>query len=382
MHPLQIQHLSTWQLQPFGEILRTLPKADGQYTQWEISFTQDTQLAQYEAADRIILDYNSGMSALILYTDSHPEAFYLDRIISLKAGTRFSILPINEVCCINFLTLQNTPLTPVAYIPASVLKTAPKGLQFEKIYTFLYQQCRHNFYFRGERHLPYELVYVDHGQLHNLVCGQDILLGQQDCMIINSNDWHTQYSDLAVNFLTVSFWAADPAISSIANKPFSLTPQLNSIFQKMLTQSRQEFYSNDYTESLLKLLLLELLHKSDGQPRPYHLAADHSENEIVDRAIQTISENIHRKLSLEELASAIHVSVPYLYMLFQDHLGTSPGKYIAKIRIEECKLLLRDRQMSMGQIAEHMGFSSLQHFSRQFRNICGMTPTEYLHSLR
>ena len=78
----------------------------------------------------------------------------------------------------------------------------------------------------------------------------------------------------------------------------------------------------------------------------------------------------------------VHVSVPYLYKLFQLHLGTSPGKYINKIRIEECKMLLREEKLPMGQIAERMGFSSLQHFSRQFRSICGMTPTQYVRSLR
>ena len=98
--------------------------------------------------------------------------------------------------------------------------------------------------------------------------------------------------------------------------------------------------------------------------------------------MQLISQNLHRKLSLDELAELVHVSVPYLYKLFQVHLGTSPGKYIAKIRIEECKILLRDGQLSMGQIATRMGFSSQQQFSRQFSAICGISPTQYLRSLR
>ena len=282
----------------------------------------------------------------------------------------------------DLFTHASEPPEPVSYIPLSSLETTPKGLQFKKIYTFLFQECSHNFYFRGEKHQPYELVYVDRGELHNLVRGQNLLLKQQQFMIIEQNDWHTQYSDLPVSFLTLSFDASDSGLCSVTNKVLTLTPQLKSIFKKMLSQNTQEPYSNDYIESLLKILLIELLHKSRLESSAQISATAHSENEIVDRAIQLISENIHRKLSLDELAALVHVSVPYLYMLFEAHLGTSPGKYITKIRIEECKVLLRNKQMSMGQIAEHMGYSSLQHFSRQFRSICGITPTQYVRSLR
>lgn len=379
---MQIKHLSSTELQDFGEILPTCPNGDVFFQKLPIIFSSGPEIAQYEATERMVLDYVSGMSVLVLYRDTHTEAFYLDRVVALRPGTRFSILPMGESCCVALLIPLSQTLAPVAFLPLSSLETAPKGLQFEKIYTFLYQECTHNFYFRGEKHQPYELVYVDRGQLHNLVRGQDILLSQQDFMIIDSNDWHTQYSDLAVSFLTISFWAGDSRLSAIANKVFTLTPQLKSLFKKLLSHNQQKAYSSDYAESLLKILLIELLQKTDLSRSPQRPAADHPENAIVDQAIQIISENIQKKLTLEELASTVHVSVPYLYMLFEAHLGTSPGKYIAKIRIEECKVLLRNQQFSMGQIASSMGYSSLQHFSRQFKAICGITPTQYVRSLR
>ena len=340
------------------------------------------QIAQYETVSQVILDYVSGMSVLVIYQETYTDIFYLDRIVSLHPGTRFSIMPMSETCCVDLITTQQETFLPIGYIPISQLEDNVKGLQFEKIYTFLYQECSHNFYFRGEKHQPYELVYVDRGQLHNLVGGQDIVLEQHGFMIIDSNDWHTQYSDLPVNFLTISFWAADSGLSAITNKAFSITPQLKGIFEKMLAQNLQETYRNDYIEAQLKILLIELLQKSKPEASIQFPSAYHSENQIVDQAIQIISENLQKKLTLEQLSSMVHVSVPHLCKLFQNHLGTSPGKYINKIRIEECKVLLRDRHLPMSQIADMMGFSSLQQFSRQFHNICGITPTQYVRSLR
>lgn len=379
---MQIKHLSPGLLQSFGEILPQCPPEDNRHKKLQLEIRSDTRIVRYRAAQAVVLDFVSGMSVLALFYDSQPALFYLDRVVSLRPGTVFALFPMEGSCCVELLTAPDAPPEQVDSIPLSSLENTPKGLHFEKIYTFLYQECTHNFYFRGEKHLPYELVYVDRGELHNLVRGQDLLLKQQQFMIIDRNDWHTQFSDLAVSFLTLSFGASDSNLSTITNTVFTLTPPLKSIFKKMLSQDPEEPYSSDYTESLLKILLIELLRRSHLESAAQMPAAGLSGNAIVDRAIQLISENIQRKLSLEELASQVHVSVPYLYMLFEAHLGTSPGKYIAKIRMEECKVLLRSGELSMGQIAEHMGFSSLQHFSRQFRSICGITPTQYVRSLR
>lgn len=377
---MQIKHLSAAELQQFGQILPCCPEEDSRLKTRRMVFNDAPQIAQYEVVDRLILDYVSGMSVLVLYSDNQTELFYLDRVVALQPGTRFSILPIGDTCCVDLMASDE--LLPIEFIPVSVLENTVQSLQFEKVYTFLYQECSHNFYFRGEKHQPYELVYVDRGELHNLVRGKDTVLGQQNFMIIDSNDWHTQYSDLAVSFLTVSFWAEDSRLSTITNRAYCLTPQLKGLFKKMLIQDQREPYSTDYIESLMKILLIELLQKSNAESTPLSPSATISENEIVDKAVRIISQNAAKKLSLEELAELVHVSVPYLYKLFQVHLGTSPGKYIAKIRIEECKMLLRDGRLPMGQIAERMGFSSLQHFSRQFKNICGITPSQYIRSLR
>ena len=379
---MQVKHLSPMDFQQIGQILTQSPKENNGYQKWEFSFATAAEIAQYQVSGPVVLDYVSGMSLLVIYRNNQPTIFYLDRVVSLYPGTLFSIVPLGEKCCVHLFATTAQEPEPVDFVPADILENNAKSLHFEKIYTFLYQECTHNFYFRGEKHLPYELVYVDRGRMHNLVGGQDILLDQQDIMIIDSNDWHMQYSDVSVSFLTVSFWLTDTGLSSITNKAIKLTPKLKSILKKMLSQSQVGPYGDDYISSLLKILLIELLQSSAPAVTSPIPSESESENQIVDRAIRIISQNVQKKLTLDELAAQIHISVPYLYKLFQEYLGTSPGKYIARIRIEECKMLLREGRLSMGQIASDMGFSSLQHFSRQFHTICGMTPSQYVRSLR
>ena len=373
---MHIKYLTIGELSGYGQILSGLLEEDC----IQLSFSLSEQVVCYRANGSVALDYAAGMSALALCFEGGTKLYYLDRAVALNPGTRFAIVPLSEDCRVNLQASDG--LTEDGFLPLSALEGEQNGLQFEKIYTFLYQECSHNFYFRGEKHRPYELVYVDRGQLHNLVRGQDILLEQQCFMIIDSNDWHTQYSDLPVSFLTLSFWASDAGLGAVTNQSIALTAQHKSIFQKMLSQDLQDPYANDYLEAQLKILLISLLRRTDTTPRSPTSRDSQWENAIVDRTLQRISENIHKKLTLEELATMVHISVPYLYKLFQEHLGTSPGKYIAKIRIEECKVLLQEGRLTMGQIAEAMGYSSQQQFSRQFSAICGISPTQYLRSLR
>lgn len=376
---MQINHLSSVRLQPDGQILSAFPATEGLFESQPV-FTKASQIAQYVATAVTVLDYVSGMSVLVLYREGQMDPFYLDRVVSLEPGVRFSLLPVGDTCCIRLLTDQQEFL-PTEFLPATALDDPAKGLQFQQLHTFLYQEFATDFYFRGEQHAPYELVYVNQGELHNLVRGQDILLRQHTFMLIDRNDWHTQYSDAAIRFLTVSFQANDPKLSALSGKAFSATLRQQELFRKMLQQDLQEEYAEEYVQTLFKLLLLELLQQVDTEGFPALPPAKHSENAIVDQAIQIISENTRNKFTLEALSQAVHVSIPYLHKLFQTHLGISPGKYITKIRMEECKLLLRQEQLTMGQIAQQLGFSSLQQFSRQFRNVCGVTPSQYLRSV-
>ena len=121
--------------------------------------------------------------------------------------------------------------------PAEIFYGASSDLKLERLYTFFYQECSRDFYFRGEQHEALELVYVDRGELHNLVGGVDILLRPQQMLLINRNIWHMQYAALPVSFLTVSFRAAvDSPCSSLCGQVLALTARQITLLRRMLDE--------------------------------------------------------------------------------------------------------------------------------------------------
>ncbi|MCI8388433.1 MAG: helix-turn-helix transcriptional regulator [Clostridiales bacterium] len=100
-------------------------------------------------------------------------------------------------------------------------------------------------------------------------------------------------------------------------------------------------------------------------------------NPAVISAIEYIEANFTSDFSMETLAQYCCVSVSRLHHLFRSELGTTPIKYRSELRIEKAVCLLRDRTLSLGDIAERSGFNSPEYFREQFRALTGLTPSEY-----
>ena len=114
-------------------------------------------------------------------------------------------------------------------------------------------------------------------------------------------------------------------------------------------------------------------------PTAYSL---HNENEIVRRAQQYISNNLRSKLSVPIVAAGIDISPSYLTALFHKHLQIAPAEYIRRTKLQESKQMIRENTMNFTEIATVLQYSTVHHFSRQFKEHFGITPSEYAKSVR
>ena len=98
----------------------------------------------------------------------------------------------------------------------------------------------------------------------------------------------------------------------------------------------------------------------------------------IEKVKQSIEQGYQNEnLSIGELAKSAGMSEVYMRKLFGKVYGTSPSQYITNVRINEAKKLLDYPFLSIEECAKQCGFSTLQYFSRVFKNTCGMTPSEY-----
>lgn len=89
------------------------------------------------------------------------------------------------------------------------------------------------------------------------------------------------------------------------------------------------------------------------------------------------SSYMNEDFSIEGMISLSFLSPAYFRRIFRDIYSTTVAKFVNSLRIERAKTLISSRKYTIGEISRLSGFSDEKYFSRVFKNLTGMTPTEY-----
>ena len=378
-----IRNLQPISFQDFGVILKENQAVPSRANRLSMPVSANS-VSLYQTAADTFLTFESGMPILSVSTDGKTyQDFYLDRAVSLHRGVYFRLAAFQGNAAIQLSAISMPRLLDTG--PAekfSVQSTA----RVSGLYTLFYHEKEQGFLFPGDQHPVFELTYVDSGSLHSVTEGQDLLLEQGDLLICAPGQWHMQYADIGVapRFVTATFSLENWEIESLSQRIFHTTPRQSALLQQMLQE--QESAGDHAEEMLLSLLtqLLILLQRQESTPAPPSAALPigSSENQIIRRAQQYITTHVREKLSVPGIAKGIDVSASYLTALFQKHLQISPGEYIRRIKLQESKQMIREGSLNMTQIASALQYSTIHHFSRQFKEKFGITPSEYAKSIR
>ncbi len=103
-------------------------------------------------------------------------------------------------------------------------------------------------------------------------------------------------------------------------------------------------------------------------------------NRDVKKAIHFIYQNLYSPISAKDVAAFIEKNPSYLSQIFLCETGFSLHQFILHEKVKEAKLILRNTNKSIQNIAEALGFSSAPHFNRIFKKIEGQTPGDYRKS--
>jgi AraC family transcriptional regulator len=95
------------------------------------------------------------------------------------------------------------------------------------------------------------------------------------------------------------------------------------------------------------------------------------------RVLAYIEEHLNESISLEELAQVAEISPNYLIALFRQSMSMTPHKYVIKMRVERARGLLKQKQLTLLEIAQHCGFLDQSQFTTVFRRYAGVTPGHF-----
>jgi AraC-like DNA-binding protein/quercetin dioxygenase-like cupin family protein len=277
----------------------------------------------------------------------------------------------------------------------------PDEIVIDSLYTLFYQEKPNGYFFPGEIHPFWELIYVDKGKINLLLDGNEFILGPGDLVFYSENQNHIFWTDknTAPNFLTISFDMSFVGKDFFKDKIFKTDTRIKDIFSNILRIRSHAFEGDIYTHHVgvrensellrqyIKVLLIELLlylyvdfnHKSSSNHR---LVDDpNCIHHIVKKGISFIQTHIMNRIYVDEICSHVAASRSTFTRLFKENTGMSVVTYINIEKLKKSRQLLRELDISITFIAELLGFSSVYYFSNLFKKEYGISPIEYRKSI-
>jgi AraC-like DNA-binding protein len=92
--------------------------------------------------------------------------------------------------------------------------------------------------------------------------------------------------------------------------------------------------------------------------------------------------NVEKDLSSEDIQRQFFISQSSLQKLFQHKVSCGAMQHFQRLKIDRAKEMIREKKYNFSEISERLSFSSIHYFSRRFKAITGMTPSEYASSVR
>jgi AraC-like DNA-binding protein len=235
-----------------------------------------------------------------------------------------------------------------------------------------------------------DLEYVDRGRMRVDVDGRtlDVPEGSMVLLLPGSRPRLSPAPDPGeCDTISVAFVANASLLAPFANRTLRLDPLQSALLARL---SRLAAAQNEaaHRDSQVKLLLMQLLlsardavagpgpdanRPASTDPGPGHRQARLSA--AIQEARRIIELSVERRIRVPELARLFHMGVPTFRRRFKAEVGLSPKRRHPRQRV------LREGQTAT-RIAERLGFHSVHHFSRVFRQLTSVSPSAYARSHR
>jgi len=149
--------------------------------------------------------------------------------------------------------------------------------------------------------------------------------------------------------------------------------ECSSVLEKYLPMLYEEKMRRDCDMVLLEYLFTCLLREISRLQNPHTSA--------LPKRIHTIKQflDIHyqKNLSLNDLCLHVNMSKPHLISEFRKHMDMPPIDYLIQTRLGHAKSLLLNRNFSISEIAERVGYMDIYHFSKLFKKHTGHSPSAF-----
>ncbi len=279
--------------------------------------------------------------------------------------------------------------------------------QINEIVSLHYLELAKDFLYGGEKHDFWEFLYVDKGEAEVMADTAGYRLTQGDIIFHKPYEFHNVWANnmIAPNLIILSFECMSPAMSNFEKKIFNLGDSERDLLAFILKEGMNTFMppfdqyrvntlnkrqnapfgSQQMIKLYLEILLISLVRKADSgikETRLSSLAKERSEQDTLKRIKEFMNANLSENITLEQVCKYSSMGKTQLKTLFKSKTGKSVIEYFKFLKIERAKILIREAKYNNTEISDMLGYSSIHSFSRHFKTLIGMSPSEYARTVK
>ena len=283
-------------------------------------------------------------------------------------------------------------------------------LSIHEIYSIHYFEYMCDFSFPGESHDFWEFLCVDKGEVNVLAGEKFHALKKGDIIFHKPNEFHDVNSNglIAPNLVVMSFSCTSPVMSFFEEKVLQISEPERLLLAQIIQEAKYVFagrMDDPYQEGLilsesprfageqlirlyLEQLLIQLVRRymvRPDQPLNPNIVKSikqKADGELFSQVQEYMEAHICETLTIEQLCRSNSIGRSQLQKLFRTRTGYGAIEYFSRMKVDLAKQMIRENHYNFTQIADALGFSSIHYFSRQFKRITGMTPSEYASSIK
>ena len=245
--------------------------------------------------------------------------------------------------------------------------------------SFGHYYCDSTYFTERRTYESYLLLYMLDGTLHVNTEAYTAAVSAGELLVLNCYEYHKYYAteNCEFTFLHVAGSNSRELCDEIVRingpvcKPFDgdrVQECMEALIAAAATGQRQSEVINSV---MLYNLLLELMQNRS-------VSATHIRKHMpLEETLKYISDNLSRRLTLDELADKSGFSKYHFARVFKMHMHMSPYQYIRMSRIQKAQLLLATTHLTVKEIAWQTGFNSESNFTYAFSQQVGMPPQAF-----
>ncbi len=319
---------------------------------------------------------------------SNPLGISEDELTSRLLQESYELFSRSEVSLSNGKTLIQLDFTVSSFAlglsePAKTsYKVSGKELMSLSVFNVGTQKCEPRYQWGPGVRDFYLLHYIVSGNGTYVVGDHEYKLGAGDCFLSYPHREVSYFADARNpwEYAWVGFSGTEAAMILGATDFTQDEPYIRdtSHGEKILELIREIYLAkgNSFSAGINmtgKLYELLSLFVEDSSAEPVQMGA----RLYVQSAMEYITENYAGPITIEEISDYVGISRSQLFRCFQQVTGISPKEYLTQYRIKKACQLLTQTSFSMTAIANSLGFENSLYFSKAFRKVQGVSPSEY-----